>query len=70
MTTREISVGTTVRLKSNGFPGAGGLNSVMLIEERYCHGDGVPVIEIVTKDTGKVRMPTGYELQITLMDVE
>ena len=63
----KIAVGDKVRLRSGGLYAIGMLHNVFLYEEGY---DGpVPVIEVEGGKI-KVRLPSGYELDITEKDIE
>lgn len=57
-------------LACNGIPGFGGLNRMFLGEEGwYTERNTVEVIEPITRSGGRIKLPSGYELNITMRDV-
>ena len=67
----EIGIGeANLQLACNGIPGFGGLNRMFLNEEGWHTRDNtVEVIEPVTQHSGKIKLPSGYEVAVTLKDI-
>ena len=64
-----IEAGRHVELKRNGVPGFSGLNPVFLNDEGCFVGTSVEVVDAITRNAGRVKLPSGYILSVTERDI-